>query len=440
MISKFIDAASKNQKIVVTDKHQLHRDVFFQEQCQDTSTKLNTNIAIAFKSCADLIQALNKVDSNVETLLLLSPTLSKPVAQSLMQQAGTKKLYADNDIFGAHDSLETLLSKPTGTMKSPTFDTIWLLATSGTTDRPKLVPHSLASLTRTVRIAKKASTFVWGQLYDNYRFAGMQVILQALAGQSILVSPALDLPLCKKLELFAQEKVNALSATPTLWRKILMTDGAKKLKLLSITLGGEIADASILKTLKVYYPEAKIRHIYASTEAGAGFSVSDGLPGFPTSFLDDGFNDIKIKIVDDILYIQNKLVSGSYIGDGSTFVDEDKYVNTGDRVQVKQDRVYFLGRLSGIINVGGDKVSPETIEIILNGVDGVSLSRVYGKKSPLTGELVVAEIIASENQNQMALQKELIQTCKNKLEPYQRPIAYRFVDKIKISENGKVVR
>ena len=35
------------------------------------------------------------------------------------------------------------------------------------------------------------------------------------------------------------------------------------------------------------------------------------------------------------------------------------YLDTEDRVAVSDDRVHFLGRAAGIINVGGNKVHPE---------------------------------------------------------------------------------
>ena len=89
--------------------------------------------------------------------------------------------------------------------------------------------------------------------------------------------------------MFVREGVNAMSATPTLWRKILMSDASRSLALRSITLGGEIADQQVLSTLASTYPSARIRHIYASTEAGTGFSVTDGKAGFPVSFLENGF-------------------------------------------------------------------------------------------------------------------------------------------------------
>ena len=41
------------------------------------------------------------------------------------------------------------------------------------------------------------------------------------------------------------------------------------------------------------------------------------------------------------------------------FASNDGWIDTGDSVEVKNDRVLFRGREDGVINVGGDKVYPE---------------------------------------------------------------------------------
>jgi hypothetical protein len=48
----------------------------------------------------------------------------------------------------------------------------------------------------------------------------------------------------------------------------------------------EIADQAVLDSLRAFFPQAKVAHAYASTEAGVGFAVNDGREGFPSSLLD----------------------------------------------------------------------------------------------------------------------------------------------------------
>ncbi|MEI9903088.1 MAG: hypothetical protein WDN06_03190 [Asticcacaulis sp.] len=44
--------------------------------------------------------------------------------------------------------------------------------------------------------------------------------------------------------------------------------------------GGEAADQALLTALRERFPEAHLRHIYATTEAGTVLTVSDGLAAF----------------------------------------------------------------------------------------------------------------------------------------------------------------
>jgi non-ribosomal peptide synthetase component F len=75
--------------------------------------------------------------------------------------------------------------------------------------------------------------------------------------------------------------VTHISGTPSHWRKFLMSGSASGFSPHYVRLSGEIADQAVLDGLSRAFPEASIGHAYASTEAGVGFAVNDGLEGFP---------------------------------------------------------------------------------------------------------------------------------------------------------------
>ena len=54
--------------------------------------------------------------------------------------------------------------------------------------------------------------------------------------------------------------------------------------------------------------------------------------------------------------------------DAPALVDADGFVDTGDMIEVRGDRCYFVGRRGGVINVGGAKVHPEEVEAVLNSL------------------------------------------------------------------------
>jgi acyl-CoA synthetase (AMP-forming)/AMP-acid ligase II len=47
-------------------------------------------------------------------------------------------------------------------------------------------------------------------------------------------------------------------------------------------------------------------------------------------------------------------------GEGETLAHQDRFVDTGDMLELRGDRYYFVGRRGGIINVGGRKVHPSS--------------------------------------------------------------------------------
>lgn len=363
----------------------------------------------------------NTIDQFIVDLLALDGFLKA----FLLQPRG-------ENIFG---DWEDFASSACGTPLLPDEMTLWVMGTSGTTGTPKLIPHNLASVTATTKNdLAVGARHRWGLLYDPARFAGLQVLLQALVSGAVLVAPEIEQGLDSALDFMADHGVTALSATPSYWRRMLMSPAVDRLKLTQLTLGGEIADQTILSALRRTFPEAKIVHIYASTEAGVGFSVSDGNAGFPAGYLADGaLKGVHLRVRDDgHLLIRKAHHSGPH--------SNDEFLDTEDMVEVKSDRVYFLGRASGAINVGGNKVTPEKVEAVLCSHPGVVAARVHRKSNSLMGNLVAAEVQILASSNREATVKELNELCRAHLERWQCPASIRVVEHIGLAASGKVSR
>jgi acyl-CoA synthetase (AMP-forming)/AMP-acid ligase II len=323
--------------------------------------------------------------------------------------------------------------------------TQWLLATSGTTGDAKLVAHTLQSLSAALRTdLASGAAYRWGLLYDPCRFAGLQVLLQALLGGSVLVCSAGE-DFAARVGAFVAARVNALSATPTLWRKLLIDGRILACPLHRITLGGEIADQRLLDALSHAFPHAKLRHIYASTEAGVGFSVGDGRAGFPRAYLERGVGAVRLR-VDEAGHLWIRPAVAPVVTTAS--VDDGGYLDTQDLVRIEGERVFFLGRAGGAINVGGNKVHPETVEAVLRAFEGVTEARVGGRQNPFTGQVVVAEVAiggcgrkdSREDGRDDALLRALYDHCRAHLPPWQVPARIELVAAIEPAAGGKLRR
>ena len=336
---------------------------------------------------AAALVALEGWAGRVELAGSLNPALVSPDAVVLRDT----EILQDEGIGGSGDGVVTV-PETAGEGRAEAARTAWRLFSSGTTGAPKPTDHSFASLTRLARQVKrraeegKREPRRWGLLYPPTRMAGVQVVLQALYGGDSLVDAHGAPDLEERLRQFTRSGVDSLSATPTMWRMILRSQACGDLRLRQITLGGEIATQSLLDALSRRF-SARLTHVYASTEAGAAFSVSDVMEGFPRRFLDRGHGDIALKVHDGVLFVH---------APGSSTAMPDDFVCTGDIVEVRGDRVYFVGRTSGLVNVGGDKVLPERVEEILRQHPAVADALVVPRPSRITGWLLTAEVVPAQ--------------------------------------------
>ncbi len=389
-------------------------------------------------------------------------------ADSYAVLAALERMGRDAFLFDAQLSLEETLrlSKnlrlgalliPEGTDDSPKLQVIELpdeekwsgdssitILTSGSTGEPKAARHSWKGLARPVRPGPGHFTPTWFLSYRPNLYAGLQVMLQCFADRGTLAMPDSEMDPASIARFMCATGVQFVSATPSYWRRLLMfsdADVLKKIPLVQITLGGEVVDQAILDKLRLHFPKVRLVHIYATTELGRCFSVSDGLAGFPVSYLNAPLPDgTEMKIGDGELLVRSLNAMRMYDPHSSQKATMADWFATGDVVEIMDNRVYFVGRKSDMINVAGSKVYPVEVERVIRAIPGVSDVRIFGKTSSIAGELVACEIVPEPDQDASALRDAINQACRAKLASPQQPRLIKFVDKINISLAGKTVR
>lgn len=391
----------------------------------------SASVALQSSSACALLNRLIALDGFANSILLLAPCMSGPALKQLLSSAGVDYFFTDKGVAQVTSKV---------TEESAGKNTEWLFTTSGTSGIPKLFSHTLRSLTVTTKPPGASSDdYRYGLAYQAHRFAGIQVVLQALvSGSTLVLPPSTDIG--AMAECFVRQQVNTLSATPSQWRFFLSQGIIRQCALRQITLGGEIADQAILSALARNFPRARIVHIYASTEAGVGFSVADGRAGFPAAWLERG-PPCEMKVsANGSLLIRSPAMSHS---EGLRHrLTEEGYLDTEDAVHVKDDRVHFLGRASGVINVGGNKVHPEEVENLVREIPGVENARVIGRSSPIMGQLVCLEVQTARLSDQESgeLKSQIREHCRRHLPNYKVPALINIVQELALSESGKVDR
>ena len=287
------------------------------------------------------------------------------------------------------------------------------LQTFGTTGIPKWVGHAREALSARIAPGTPGDTARWLLTFNPGSFAGVQVILSAMAGPHVLIAPALDASVADMADLAVRTNVTHISGTPTFWRAFVMALGSRPLSLKSLTLGGEASDQTLLDILRMRFPDAALRHIYATTEAGTVFSVRDGKAGFPRDWLSGDLT----------------------LTDRGTLAVRGR--DTGDVIEVTDGRVLFKGRIDAMVNIGGVKVYPEMVEAHLLALPIVQEVRVSARPNPVTGHVLVADIVLKPDSDLAEAQiKAHLQT----LPRAQRPVSLRFVTDIDVGATGKKSR
>ena len=116
------------------------------------------------------------------------------------------------------------------------------------------------------------------------------------------------------------------------------------------------------------------------------------------------------------------------------------WYGTKDLVEVKGDRVKFMGRQDHVINVGGFKVSPNLVESTIRCVPGVKEVVVTGKKNPICGYLVKAKVWLAEEKKTEEARKEILDFCKQNLPYYAIPLQIEFTKDLDYASSFKLKR
>jgi len=297
------------------------------------------------------------------------------------------------------------------------------LHSSGTTGKPKIVYQTFQNLVRNIKTSNSRIYDVWGLFYQPNRMAWYQVLFQALLNKNTLVN-MFKYEYKDIQDRLIRYGVTHISATPTLY-KMIVYENISFDKVRQITFGGEGSNEKLQQSIQKYFPNARIKNIYASTEVGSLFA-SDG-------------ELFKLPINSDFVKIENgKLfVHKSVVGNSESIQFKGDWFDTGDLIEmVTNTHFKIIGRDSNIVKVGGYNVNLELVELKIQKLSFVQMCRVYSKENSVIGNILCCEILQVGELNVKEFKSEL----KGILEKYEIPSKIRFVKSIKINESGKIKR
>jgi O-succinylbenzoic acid--CoA ligase len=291
-----------------------------------------------------------------------------------------------------------------------------VITTSGSTGQPKAVVHTHEGLRASALAASGAlgvdpATDHWLACLPLAHIGGLAVVIRALVtGTRLTVLPRFD--------------AEAVSGAAR--------DGATLTALVSTALD-QVDSALFRRVLLGAGPPgrdlpANVVSTYGLTETGSGV-VYDGFP----------LRGVEVTIASDgEICLRAPMLARCY-RDGTPLVGDDGWFHTRDRGEM--DPSYGLrvfGRMSEMINTGGEKVWPTEIEAVLARHPGVADVAVFGRPDPKWGQRVVAAIVARSTPTPSLA--EVAEFVRSELPPWCVPKELELRDSLPRTALGKLQR
>ncbi|MDR0822179.1 MAG: long-chain fatty acid--CoA ligase [Endomicrobium sp.] len=301
-----------------------------------------------------------------------------------------------------------------------------ILFSSGTTGEPKAALHNLSTLLEKFKKPGKVMRTITFLLFDH--IGGFNTLIHTVAngGTIVLIKSRDSDDVCRAIE---KHKVELLPTSPTFLNLLLLNKMSEKYDLSSlkiISYGTEPMPQSTLELLHKAIPTARLKQTYGLSELGIMSTKSESDDSLWVKIGGDG---VEIKIIDDILFVRTKSAMIGYLNAPSPF-DSEGWFNTKDKVEQKDRYLKVLGRITDIINVGGEKVYPSDVESVLIKYEGVKDIRIFGESNPLVGKIVAAQVQVAAQNNNRDFVKGLRKFAVENLEKFKVPV------KIILTENS----
>lgn len=339
-----------------------------------------------------------------------------------------------------------------------------LLFTSGTAGDPKpavLTHDNLSSSLQSIQTVN-------AEFLAEPQVALGVIPLSHVFGINLLVNLALAAGMTMVLEDFAspartaalvrRHSVTVMAGPPTLWAGLVRDGSVAAGDLASVELA--VSGASRLEpSLAVQAQERlgiRIQEGYGLTETAGVVTSSMGteaaigsvgplMPGVEVRLVDLSGQSVLIGDVGEV-WVRGPMLSPGYwkFQDGRGVVEassqtSDGWLMTGDLAVVDDDGcLAIMSRIKDLIIVSGFNVHPTEIETALLAHPSVESVGVRGEHDDMTGERVVAFVIAASGHQ--FDEAELLAHCRNELARYKVPKRIEPVLELPVSTIGKLRR
>lgn len=248
-----------------------------------------------------------------------------------------------------------------------------IVFSSGTEGRPKAILISHRNLADVVLRLNEAM-----QVTDEIReYIGVPVTYSfglgraravAAAGGAFFLPERFD-PVQIR-DMLAANEINAVSAVPSLWRMVLANPqifGEERDRLRWIEIGSQYMSAADKLALRKLFPNARILQHYGLTEASrSSFLDISAAPEAALESVGQAVGSVGFRIdAEGAIAIRGDHIALGRLEEGGRvrpLTDDEGWLVTRDRGEIREGWLYYLGRLDDQINLAGIKIAAEGLE------------------------------------------------------------------------------
>jgi acyl-CoA synthetase (AMP-forming)/AMP-acid ligase II len=330
-----------------------------------------------------------------------------------------------------------------------------LVLTSGTSSAPKAVAfshkHIAASMARLSTFGNRLANC--SRIYCDVPIAsslGLRILIYTLSRGGTVFFPGEDFS--STLRVIEDYKVQCLVGSPSGFENLLRwfdTVPSYQSNVEVIYCGGDVLSRSLSDRLRSRICSHLVT-VYSSTEAGvAAVAHAHEIAEVPRSvgFVPPG---VTVQIVDASgtllppgqegeVRLRSEYAVDGYFGnpEESKKVFRDGWFFPGDLGTLSAAGLLVItGRAHAMLNLGGDKISPESIELVLAQFPGVAAAAAFAAPNEYGNNQVCAVVASGEKLDEQALRAH----CDARIPRPFAPVKYFLVDDLPHNENGKLDR
>jgi len=365
-----------NSNIVAVKDNDLS---FTYNELYNNSLKINNIkdkvIGIYINKSSYYIQAIYYAFLSEITFVPLNPTLPKERIDFIIKDSGIETILKTRDLninFEKSINIEDLIesTNPSVDFNSNRQKEKYIIYTSGTTGNPKgciLSDRGIDNvISQQIEIFEMNNSNIFLYLSINFDASLSDILCSFYSESTLFINDNILKDKNKIINYFNKNNITHVDMPPS-FLSFFKKEDLPTLK--NIVIGGE--NASKIDA----FP--RVVNVYGPTEATICTSYEVIDKEFKSNCIGKPLNNVEYKIIDNILHIKSIQLFEGYKNMYNPIVDG--WYNTGDIVEEKNGKFYFIGRKDNQIKHNGNMINLDEIENKIKTINPISFIK-YEKK------------------------------------------------------------